>query len=449
MGLGYRFGNYRRHVYFGKRTVKEGEACVVWSFNGTARQVLGPSLERLCFSTVAFLDRHVALPHQYLRVFHRSGCIEHVRGPVAMFQSPVRHTKIEVCDAITLTTHSESIVVFRETASADVAHAVPDLEEQRAAAAPPPPRTTKKALELDVVVGGAAVPPGGVRRLIVQGPAVFVPAVRDVVQSFEWSEDPSKHVLKTCPTRLALRNSVRTRDGAEFEVSHDLRVALRDVPACLDAASDPLLELKAAFAADLAAFGAGIHSDELRESAQIAVARLGDLSTFAQLVATARSVGFEVLGSQVTAFAASKALQKQMDRDAAAESARRSEHAQVEQGARLEELRLSNAALRASEERAQDEARQSFALQLAAGKRAAELEWSAQQQEAMLAFLQGLKERAGVDVTRLLAAHEQKAAVPDEQLPPVFRLLRAGGSDASPFAGPILHRAPPLPPPIH
>ena len=213
--------------------------------------------------------------------------------------------------------------------------------------------------------------------------------------------------------------------------SHDLRCRLADVPACLDAASDPLKEITAAFSADLAAFGAGLHSDELRASASVAVSRLGDLSTFVQLIATARAVGFAVVGAQVTAFAASPGLQKQMDRDASAESTRRTEHAHVEQGARLEELRLTNAALRASEERAQDEAKQSFALQLSAEKRAAELKWSAQQQEAMLSFLEGLKTRAGVDVTQLLAAHEQQAAVPEDELAPLaaslFRLLRSGG----------------------
>ena len=98
MGVTFRYGNYRKKVTFGKRTVKEGEAAAIWDLWGRHRLVIGPSRERLFFSTLCFLNRHVALPHQYLRVYHRSGSVEHVRGPVALFEDPVLYDKIEVRD---------------------------------------------------------------------------------------------------------------------------------------------------------------------------------------------------------------------------------------------------------------------------------------------------------------------------------------------------------------
>jgi hypothetical protein len=44
MGLTFRSGTYRRHVNVGKRTIKDGEAALIWSRNGVAREIKGPAL---------------------------------------------------------------------------------------------------------------------------------------------------------------------------------------------------------------------------------------------------------------------------------------------------------------------------------------------------------------------------------------------------------------------
>ena len=116
MGIDFRDARYRRFVTLGKRTVKDGECMVVWNRKGAARVVVGPRLERLWCSQIRFLDRFTASPEQYLCVRHKSGRVEHVRGPALLYENPVDHDDVEVCDAIVLKTEAELVVLYREVA---------------------------------------------------------------------------------------------------------------------------------------------------------------------------------------------------------------------------------------------------------------------------------------------------------------------------------------------
>ncbi len=100
MGRDFRNGSYQRYVRLGKRTVKDGEAAVIWNISGVSREVVGPRLVRLFYSNVRFLSRHVATRDQYLVVSHRSGETEHIQGPRSMFENPVKHTSIRVVDSL-------------------------------------------------------------------------------------------------------------------------------------------------------------------------------------------------------------------------------------------------------------------------------------------------------------------------------------------------------------
>ena len=100
MGLDFRGGNYKRRVFFGKRTVKEGEGAVIWNRWGTPRVVDHGKLCYMWFSTIRFMDRFVADRSEYLIVKYRDGRIEHIRGPVAMFENHIEHLSIQVKEAI-------------------------------------------------------------------------------------------------------------------------------------------------------------------------------------------------------------------------------------------------------------------------------------------------------------------------------------------------------------
>ena len=57
---------YSRDVTFGKRTIKEGECCVVWDRYGTQHLIVGPRLVHLFCSTIRFLNRIHAKVNEYL-----------------------------------------------------------------------------------------------------------------------------------------------------------------------------------------------------------------------------------------------------------------------------------------------------------------------------------------------------------------------------------------------
>jgi hypothetical protein len=201
-------------------------------------------------------------------------------------------------------------------------------------------------------------------------------------------------------------------------------LSLSDVARCIDGGVDPLGNLRAALTSDLAAFGSQLPSSAIREDATIALT-LSDVATFPQLFATANSSGFTIASVRCASVAASVELQRQIDAAARDEGKRRAEEQAVEQAAKLSQIRLSHAKQSADEERAQEEARQVFSLQLANERHESELRWQTTRNDACAAFLQKLKQDADVDVTQLLVGYSQQKNVPDDELQPVYRLIRA------------------------
>lgn len=126
----------------------------MWNRLGVHRQVEGPYLKRLFFSTIMFLDRRTAGPNEFLIITHANGSVEHLRGPIYMFENPVFHKSIATCSAYSLKSASEYIVVNRET------------------------RTPIKSEVLQFETS--------VQRVLIRGPNVFVPMVGDNIVSFSW-----------------------------------------------------------------------------------------------------------------------------------------------------------------------------------------------------------------------------------------------------------------------
>merc|ERR1719378_568814 len=115
----FRDGSYYASVIFGKRTVKEGECCAVWTASGERKLKEGPQRVRLWWSQVRFLDRYVADGNQYLEIQNRDGSREHLRGPVALFFDPCQHEKMEVREAVKLAAN-EAVVVYKESLGLNV-----------------------------------------------------------------------------------------------------------------------------------------------------------------------------------------------------------------------------------------------------------------------------------------------------------------------------------------
>lgn len=159
MGIEFRGSYYKKDVMFGKRTIKDGEAVAIWNRLGVHRQVIGPRLTRLFFSTILFLDKRIAGPNEYLVVKLVDGTVNHLRGPVTLYENPVYHTSVEVKKAYSLTSASECIVVSREIRL----------------------NTTEKSLVSD----------SRIERVLIRGPYLYFPMVGDTVISFDWHGTPA------------------------------------------------------------------------------------------------------------------------------------------------------------------------------------------------------------------------------------------------------------------
>ena len=85
MGVTFRFGTHPKFVYFGGRTVKDGEAIAIWNREGKHKQIIGPRRVQLFCSTIRFLSFHKAESHQYLCISRRNGRVDHIKGPATIY----------------------------------------------------------------------------------------------------------------------------------------------------------------------------------------------------------------------------------------------------------------------------------------------------------------------------------------------------------------------------
>ena len=228
----FRDGSYYAHVWFGKRTVKEGEAAAVWDFSGRRKVVEGPRRVRLWFCHVRFLDRFTADLHQFLSVHYRDGRSEHLRGPVSLFMDPCVHERVDLKEAYKLSAN-EALVVYREV--------------EKVVAGEPQAAVTGTGCTAESADGRALAKPaptpgtaGGVLRRIVCGPSVYVPNHQEWVHTFSWhgsvgadgkgsktgAPDDKKRphaltfqVLRAMPDQMYVSvRDVRTKDDAQITV---------------------------------------------------------------------------------------------------------------------------------------------------------------------------------------------------------------------------------------
>ena len=110
-------------------------------------------------SQVRFLDRHCASQNQYIRIQHKDGRIEHVKGPVELFCNPVKHESMKVKDAV-------------ELGVTDVVMIHSDRPSQK---------------EIEPMCAGGEV--GETRTLdasVVRGPAMFFPCANQRILELTW-----------------------------------------------------------------------------------------------------------------------------------------------------------------------------------------------------------------------------------------------------------------------
>jgi len=279
MGITFRSGEYVCFVRIGGRTIKDGEAAVIWKRNGIAIEEIGPKRVSLFFSTIRFLSRYKAEPHQYLSVKHRSGKKEHIPGPISMYLNPALHDGIKVNDGIKLETKNDCIVVF---SSKEENHHVFDNASSSKASKNIP----------------------AAERRIVCGPIVYFPSVGETIHQFQWSRhslpndngDPGNrtfHTLTMHKQFLWIRHlSIQTATvqlNLKLAISYEIGDSIED---CLSV-DDPTPVLEVAILNDSTT--ASTHQSETGVLEWISNVE----ESFPALSKTMASVGFRLLKIQV------------------------------------------------------------------------------------------------------------------------------------------------------
>jgi len=349
----------RRHVIVGKRTVKEGECCAVWTASGARRLIEGPQRVRLWWSHVRFLDRHVADGNQYLVVQNRDGSKEHLRGPVALFFDPCQHEAMEVRDAVVLAAN-EAVVVYQEGACSLEAHM------------PPGP---KLAPGTGAIAAAEPVPQPSsfssvVNRRIERGPKVFIPSSSEWCHTFSWhgsvgaggkgsktgapNDEKRPHALtfqklRVMPDQMYYSvRDVRTSDDARLTIHLMIFYTLLDVEKMLDASNDPIGDFINAVSADVIVFGAANTYESLLQQ----TAELSCRESFPILCSRMDETGYSLLKVVFRGYSTSSDLQGMHDEAIAKRTRLRlqSDTVEVEQAQQATQLKCKQERSKAEQE---------------------------------------------------------------------------------------------------
>eukprot|EP01006_Ploeotia_vitrea_P008955 TRINITY_DN21173_c0_g1_i1.p1 TRINITY_DN21173_c0_g1~~TRINITY_DN21173_c0_g1_i1.p1 ORF type:complete len:421 (-),score=66.87 TRINITY_DN21173_c0_g1_i1:152-1414(-) len=401
MSVTFRNASYHKKVTWGKRTVKEGECAAVWNLSGEYRVVQGPKREWLFCSRVRFMDRHVADEHQYLVVQYTDGRKEHLRGPISLFEDPVRYQSIRVENAVKVDAF-EVIVVYTEDAK------------------------------------------GSVDRTIVKGPTVFIPTTNQWIHTFSWHGNPNSTKtdgakqpgmlnftkLRTIPDQFYYCvNDVRTADDALLSVNVMIFFQLENLEKMLDSTHDPIGDFVNAVSADLMNHGAQHSYEDFIQNGH----KLSEITAYPVLTQRAESVGYQINKVVYRGYTSTNQLQSMQDAAIKSRTTRRLAAEEQTQQQELLDMELKRTMARLEQEHSQAAEEKSHQLQLDELEHKQKLK---QQQEAhneklkqkqdetnlelamiqkrnevQTAFLNNLKAQ-GVDLTKYLCA--QNNPVPEK-----------------------------------
>mmetsp|Transcript_17349 Transcript_17349/g.31574 ORF Transcript_17349/g.31574 Transcript_17349/m.31574 type:complete len:539 (-) Transcript_17349:253-1869(-) len=387
MGVDFRNGSYVRRVKCGKRTIKAGECAAVWDSRGRHRQVMGPQVVHLWWSTIRFLDRHSATPTQYLSVLHSSGKRETIRGPAVLYENPVLHDSIEVKESIQLKSSSETLVVYTEVSVGTPVESEPTQVDSMAGGLGAEHKEAEggededdmkadgkgngsvQLLRTSYASGYDAAQEKSVSRRVLTGPAVFVPKVSEWCHEFVWSGNAHNahasgsaanggngavvlpgalrfNVLETNARTWSVDATMRTSDNIPFTCQLTFNYKLKSLEHLLASSTDPVAEFWSGLQADMCVLGDHV------TSATVLAKGLNVMSTlesFPFLRERMEANGFALNAVILRRVIASEALERRFNAAAAEEA----------DGARR--LALAETNLKAAQAKAETEEREAAA----------------------------------------------------------------------------------------
>jgi len=291
MGVTFRSSSYLKFVRIGGRTIKDGEAAVVWNNKGISKQVIGPERIYLFFATVRFLTRHKAEAQQYLVVKHRNGKVEHIRGPTELYENPAIHDDVHVEDGTWLS--SSDFIIVRSEGKIDTT----SIDENCIKGFHLPANLTK-----------------------VRGPKLFIPSPSDHLHEFLWSKvDFESDVIKfttlrDSPYPMNVRLKVPLSNGhhiqlelqIEYKISRDTSVEK------LLQCDDPISRMHKAILADGQTFILTLEKVNEWKQAEMNVI-FNNINSYSELTKTAQQNGIQIISVCLTSHTLSKELSALFD----------------------------------------------------------------------------------------------------------------------------------------
>jgi len=234
----------------GKRTIKDGEAAVIWDRYGRHRQVIGPSLEYMFSSYIRFLDRFTAEIGQYIEVKYCDGKQENILGPKTMFLNPVIHRTMQVRDTVRLISSDHVLVL--ELANLGMESDSVSSE-------------SSSFVDFDKVQDTATVVAEEPRcqYKLVHGPCSYVPRRDEKPVKLNW--DSQDGVIFTGAQTCSKEYALRTSDGITCSVQVSVAYDIDDLQRLLAVTLTPMDDLSRAIATDLAEIAHTLSSLQLLE----------------------------------------------------------------------------------------------------------------------------------------------------------------------------------------
>jgi len=366
MGVTFRSGGYIKHVTFGGRTIKDGEAAAIWDSNGVHKEIIGPKRIWLINSTIRFLTRHKAESHQFLKISHCDGRIENIKGPLVLYENPAYHDSVCVQDGFRLCSSSECIVSFNRANRKKNSDSKTDY--QNSSNSSKALNRSKQDVKNTHVYTAIASNPSHTQNIdedkaltkinIIYGPTLYIPDPNEYTCKFSWSSFASMkkivksfEILRTSMTSCHKIIKIATVDGFSFDVSLLLNLKITSIEKIL-ASPDPIDDMHNAILSDSQTLGRDFSSEILKTKKEDVVSILSNINTYPSLMNVAERYGFEIHSIQLTTFALCPALCEQIESEQGFLANLRAEVAKQKHTCQIRDMELEDQRKRLEDESA-------------------------------------------------------------------------------------------------
>lgn len=302
-------------------------------------------------SAIHFLTRHKAESHQYLRIEHCDGRVEHIEGPVVLYQNPAYHDSVSVKDGYLLNSNSECIVAF--------------VKNEENNSNPSLVLTSRQTFEHDEDKSAKIENTNSssscnefhstISKRIISGPSFFIPKPNERVHTFLWSDSSSNQISsfdilhKLASTTL--NATLLTLDRFSFDAKLVISYEIGSIDKLLET-QDPIKCLQNGLHFDSQTLGQAFHSGSLRSKREDVVTKLTTLVTYPSMMEAALQSGLTIHSIQVVDISLCSLLCSQIENEQSIAASTRREIVEKKHLSEIRDMEFEEKCKRLEEETA-------------------------------------------------------------------------------------------------